>query len=294
MKYTPLIGKRPFLKNWDKIGFTFDEAFNYDKATGCGLLLGPISGGVMALDFDGPEAMEFYGNHFSWDSLQTAKMIWSSGREDRFQVAWTVPQECWEHLYRHPVSENEKLDFRWTGTQSVMPPSYHPDTKCNYFWVLNEPPLTQIPDELLEFWMIECMNPKVKSKATVASPAITYKKKPSTLDIMRNALAQQEIMPPHRRQRMVLLLSQLGVVPYARWIAIGLAMKSAGFTEEDFQLVTARTTGSTGPRTYEDAHLRWDKFKSKKYSIGTLIYEVTVAFGKDCLKFNYGGNNVEL
>jgi hypothetical protein len=188
MKYTPLRGKRPFLDEWQKKGMTFDQAFHYDSTTtGAGLILGEESGGIVAIDFDGPEANDFYNENFERDLLDTSQMIWSSGREMRWQLAWFVPREYWELLQHKKVGPKNKLEFRWTGNQSVMPPSYHPDTKGNYFWVRNERPLTPLPQALLDFWVLAC-NP-----ITIPIPPVIHTNN-SSLRTMRNDLASSKVM----------------------------------------------------------------------------------------------------
>src|SRR5690606_1636887 len=91
--------------------------------------------------------------------LSNSPCGWTSGRPNRMQLAFTVPQEYWEYLRTHKKffkhnwkDESEppqELAFRWTNTQSVVPPSIHPDTKNSYTWINDESHLSEIPESIL-------------------------------------------------------------------------------------------------------------------------------------------------
>jgi hypothetical protein len=163
MKYTPLHGKRAFVEDWTHNGMTMNDAINYPTSTGAGLLLGEASDGIMALDFDGEKAWTFYDSQFvNRELLNTSNLIWSSGKPYRCQFAWFVPKEIWPHLKNLKLIQNE-MEFRWSGCQSVIPPSIHPDTKKPYIWVRQGEP-TEIPYELLEFWVNKCSTEIIEYK----------------------------------------------------------------------------------------------------------------------------------
>ena len=125
-----------------------------------GLLLGPKSGGVVALDFDGPTAWTWYSQHFGADIPTT--IAWSSGKDSRCQMAFQVPEEYWPLLRTLKIAtgDHEGFEFRWDRTQSVMPPSSLTDGRT-YTWVLppSSTPLTILPQAILEWWVLEC-NPE--------------------------------------------------------------------------------------------------------------------------------------
>jgi len=116
-----------------------------------GLILGPASQGVCAIDFDGEEAIDFWTKEFGImiDELDT--IMWTSGKDYRCQAAFTIPKEYWDVLKKKVVN---KLEFRWTGGQSVMPPSTLDDGR-EYVWI-NSPQTTtvkQLPDVVLTYWL---------------------------------------------------------------------------------------------------------------------------------------------
>ena len=122
-----------------------------------GVILGPASAGVAALDFDGTSAWSWFTEHFP--DLEIPRTVsWASGRTDRCQMAFTVPPAYWDSLKTIKIAtgEREGFEFRWTGGQSVLPPSLHPDTGQEYFWV-NAPDQTDLailPDPILCHWLL--------------------------------------------------------------------------------------------------------------------------------------------
>ena len=122
-----------------------------------GLLLGPKSGGVVALDFDGATAWTWYVQQFGTDIPIT--IAWTSGKESRCQMAFQVPEDYWPLLRTIKVTtgEHEGFEFRWDRTQSIMPPSQLNDGRC-YSWI-SAPSSTNIadlPEAILDWWVMEC------------------------------------------------------------------------------------------------------------------------------------------
>ena len=149
---TPL-DKKPYPNNWQKTPL---QLVDVNPAGNIGLQLGQLSNGTCAIDFDGPDAIDFWTQTFPQhpiDSLNT--IMWSSGKEYRCQAAFSVPQEYWDVLKRKVT---HSLEFRWGG-QSVMPPSKLSDGR-QYFWI-NSPSTTQLrqlPDDILSYWLTLLLN----------------------------------------------------------------------------------------------------------------------------------------
>jgi len=139
--------KKPYPNNWQNIPLKLSEI----TSSNIGLQLGEHSNGTCAIDFDGIEAIDYWNEHFpDYDILKMPTIAWSSGKEYRLQMAFTVPQEYWSVLKRKVVS---KLEFRWGG-QSVLPPSKLNDGR-EYFWV-TRPSVSnvyQLPDDVLAHWL---------------------------------------------------------------------------------------------------------------------------------------------
>src|SRR4028119_2032026 len=159
----PVAGKQPYEKNWVKKEYDRSEILaqlESGKATGVGLKLG---NGLLAVDIDGESAAKLLlklsgGNTFP---VTTA---WTSGRPGRKQCLFSVAKKDWSRPRNLRIGTGilgvdgaeECLEFRWLGTQSVLPPSIHPLTNKPYTWINN--PL-QTPPALAPEWLISlCEN----------------------------------------------------------------------------------------------------------------------------------------
>jgi hypothetical protein len=160
--------KGPRYSNWQNTAYTLDQI---DATGNVGVLLGPLSAGVCALDFDGTTAWHWFADTFNIELPNT--IMWSSGRTDRCQMAFSVPEAYWEYIRTLKIAtgDHEGFEFRWTGGQSVLPPSLHPDTQQEYFWVRSphDTDLSPIPEAVLCHWLELC-NP-VPPEETVYVPA---------------------------------------------------------------------------------------------------------------------------
>jgi hypothetical protein len=152
--------KKPYPNDWQVNPLTLDQV----DSSNIGLLLGPASNGTCAIDFDGFSAWHWWDQHIGIEIPDT--VTWSSGRPGRCQMAFSVPSEYWPHLKRKqitldPIPNTDKFEgfeFRWTGGQSVIPPSLHPDTQQEYFWVRSplDTDLSPIPEAVLCRWLELC------------------------------------------------------------------------------------------------------------------------------------------
>jgi hypothetical protein len=155
----PVIGKKPYRKNWTKTDLdrlSCLAELECNKATGIGIKLG---NNLLAIDIDGESAAKLLlklsgGNTFP---VTTA---WTSGRPGRRQYLLSVEEKNSPRCRNLRIGtgivgddgKEECLEFRWLGTQSVLPPSIHPLTKKPYAWINN--PL-QTPPALAPEWLIE-------------------------------------------------------------------------------------------------------------------------------------------
>jgi hypothetical protein len=122
-----------------------------------------LGNGLLAVDIDGESAAKLLlklsgGNTFP---VTTA---WTSGRPGRRQYLLSVEEKNWPRCRNLRIGtgiagddgKEECLEFRWLGTQSVLPPSIHPLTNKPYTWINN--PL-QTPPALAPEWLINlCEN----------------------------------------------------------------------------------------------------------------------------------------
>jgi hypothetical protein len=159
----PVIGKRPDRKNWTKTDLdrlSCLAALESGKATGIGVKLG---NGLLAVDIDGESAAKLLMKLSGQDTLPVTT-AWTSGRPGRRQYLLSVEEKNRPRLRNLRIGtgivgddgKEECLEFRWLGTQSVLPPSIHPLTKKPYTWI-NDP--LQTPPALAPEWLIElCEN----------------------------------------------------------------------------------------------------------------------------------------
>ena len=157
----PVVGKRPYEKNWLNKQYSRSEILaelEKGKATGFGLKLG---NGLLAIDIDGDSAADLLKKLAGENSLQdfAATVAWTSGRPGRKQCLFLVEEKDWPRVRNLRIDtgitgddgEKEGLEFRWLGWQSVLPPSIHPLTNQPYKWI-NDPgqhPPVQAPEWLI-------------------------------------------------------------------------------------------------------------------------------------------------
>ena len=137
-------------------------------STNVGLLLGTPSHGIVALDFDGTSAWTWFEQRIGCTLPRT--VTWTSGKTDRCQMAFLVPEEAWDHIKTQKIThtrdnliaEGEGFEFRWTGCQSVMPPSSLTDGR-EYEWIRSpcETQTAELPIEILRYWLSTGENTKV-------------------------------------------------------------------------------------------------------------------------------------
>ena len=156
----PVVGKRPCKKNWVNKECDRSEILvelETGKATGVGLKLG---NGLLAVDIDGESAAKLLLKLSGQNTLPVTT-AWTSGRPGRKQCLLSVQEKDWLRLPKYlrigtgiagDDGKEEFLEFRWLGTQSVLPPSIHPLTNKPYTWINN--PL-QTPPALAPEWLVD-------------------------------------------------------------------------------------------------------------------------------------------
>ena len=141
------LDKAPLDNGWQKKSLTLEQV----HTDNIGLILGSYSNGICAIDFDGPEAIDHWTDTFGIDISTLDTVMWSSGKDYRCQAAFSVDVEYWDVLKRKVIN---KLEFRWNGCQSVLPPSKLSDGR-EYFWI-NSPSthiVQRLPETVLAYWL---------------------------------------------------------------------------------------------------------------------------------------------
>jgi hypothetical protein len=159
----PVAGKDTFMKGWADTKIErrnmLGELVRDSRYHGLGVVTGALSGGLIALDIDGPEADARYkavaGDEYQPYGEENT-VSWTSGKPGRRQLLWMVPESLVPQL-THVISlillndgvwwkgrgkqneddtmnraPKEELVLRFNRCMSVLPGSPHPDTKKRY------------------------------------------------------------------------------------------------------------------------------------------------------------------
>jgi hypothetical protein len=229
----PVVGKQPYQKNWVNKQYDRSEIFaelEKGKATGFGLKLG---NGLLAIDIDGESAPKLLlklsgGNTFP---VTTA---WTSGRPGRRQYLLSVEEKNWPRCRNLRIGtgivgddgKEECLEFRWLGTQSVLPPSIHPLTKKPYTWINN--PL-QTPPALAPEWLINLCESWHSEYAGI-----------DEIDLLR---FPSRLFPHFRRQMSVWLLARRFDISRRKYAGKSKGQGIGTFTLTAASVILRRTPG---------------------------------------------------
>lgn len=153
----PLNGKkRPIDHNTGALLHDWTQSSGYDIDAICemngvvravGVKLGPASGGLLAVDFDGPGSTEKFQEvtgHSAADLPATIAV--TSGKPHRQQRLFTVDRDWWDFLQGRRVFKQGNaivLEFRWAGHQSAIAGD-HPETN-GYRWIDGASPADHEP-----------------------------------------------------------------------------------------------------------------------------------------------------
>lgn len=190
----PLDGrKRPIVPETGELMTGWQDAPGYDVEGLCalngqvkavGLKLGPASGGILAVDFDGPGSIEKFEEVFGHDPTDLPPTVgMTSGRELRGQRLFQVDQDWWPHLRGRRSWSGEDgntcLELRWAGHQSVIAGA-HPKTK-GYSWLPESSP-SECDVATAPEWLLEPLVHQPPTAAEVVAPtAVDAKRVPAML-----------------------------------------------------------------------------------------------------------------
>lgn len=191
---TPVQGKRPYRNNWqEEIPLSKDEirkliiqgekaknkkGKDYCRyASGYGVRLGEVSGGLIAIDIDGSSAEQLLKAIVEEKIPNTP--TWTSNKKGRYQVIFQVPESRKEELTtftRRTIStwngssceQGEQIEIRYQGHQSVLPCSYHPETE-QYHWIVTP---TECEVAIAPEWLIKLATGELKNPTQYTIPLI--------------------------------------------------------------------------------------------------------------------------
>jgi hypothetical protein len=131
LQVTPVIDKRPMLKDWVNIGDeVLSEKTTWQKANGIGLVMGKTSG-VVCLDIDILDSTE---------RLKEIRIELEAMLPPIYCGLLGNPKKPTARLFKYNGERSEKFKYidaelLADGNQKVIPPSIHPDTGKPYTWV---------------------------------------------------------------------------------------------------------------------------------------------------------------
>jgi hypothetical protein len=238
--------------NWAATTYDLDGITALARASmhvqAVGVVLGAASGGLLALDLDGPAAGPTFQQVYSRPVSDLPHTVgWSSGLTKRAQLGFLVAREHWPYLRgrrRWKHDGKTSLELRWAGHQSVIAGA-HPDTS-GYTWLDGRSPAdvntAEAPDWLLEPLFRAPDEPiQAEYRPTAADAG-------RALDILSHIKARDD---------------------YDGWLAAGMALHSV-----DPGLLTAWVEWSQGSKNFneEECLQKWASFKGSGRTIGTLYW----------------------
>ena len=261
--------KKPYPADWQNNPLPLDRI----DSQNIGLILGPKGNGVCAIDFDGTSAWTWATEH-GIDISALKSVSWSSGKTDRCQMAFWVPEEYWDVLKTKKVAtgDREGFEFRWAGGQSVLPPSIHPDTHQPYFWLIDATnPVDILPDSILLAWLEQIAGDKV------IEPDLTPEVSLDTLTDAQVADVEQALAVLKQR-RPALTYDEWSRVSWAVAHELGRGVAKLLMT----QYYPERERGE-----YDNLYKTWNKAKSP--TIGSLYFMAGIKKKMEKIEFNIRG-----
>ena len=225
------------------------KLLNRAKIQAVGLALGPVSGGVLAVDFDAEGYEEIFESEFGRALKDLPDTVaWTSGREGRKQMAYKIDKKYWhqKNLKRQWKNKNGRtcLEFRWKGQQSIILGA-HPETS-GYRWCEGASPLDLVVADAPE-WLVTSPLPRQVDTPVIFTDA-----------------GDDEC------QRARQLLSHIDPRDdYDEWLKVGMSLKSV-----DDSLLDDWIDWSKGSNCFDEEECihKWESFNGEGVTIGTLRY----------------------
>lgn len=180
-RYVPVAGKATYIEEWEAKPLSKQQCIEAYKLRsdyqGIGVVTGKFSGGLIALDIDGPQADERYraisGKEYE-PFGEERTMAWTSGKPGRRQLLYRVPDTMiadlesftkialslegeWGETAGHKKAapaDYEELVLRFNKMQSVLPGSVHPEGG-RYRWLnYNDKRIAKAPG-----WVLDAIRP---------------------------------------------------------------------------------------------------------------------------------------
>ena len=214
------------------------------------VLLGEKSGGLLAIDFDGPGSEEKFLETFGRPSDELPKTIaWTSGKASRKQLAFVVDRDYWPLLKpKSHAGKNNKtiLEIRWNGQQSVIAGA-HPETE-GYQWIEGCSP-QEIPDPAeAPDWLLENL---------IQTETPTRTKEQKSKDAAKAKKALKNLDPSK-------------CTAYKAWLGIGMCLHSA---DEDLLQTWISFSSQMDNFDEEECKEKWKTFNADRgLTVASLVH----------------------
>jgi hypothetical protein len=215
-----------------------------------GVALGPVSGGLLAVDFDAEGYEEQFRLAFGRPLKDLPRTVsWTSGKPGRRQLAYSVDSKYWDKLRGKKVWKNQDnktcLELRWAGQQSVVLGA-HPETN-GYTWCSGSSP-ADLPVAEAPEWLL--------------SPLMTQQQVTPLLNSVSNV--DEECKRARHLLKYILPRDD-----YDQWLDVGMALHSA-----DDSLLDDWIDWSRGSESFDEQECieKWLSFKGSGITLGTLYH----------------------
>lgn len=266
---------RQFLESGDRQWSESKQKHWIAHPEGYGIRTGEWSGGLLAIDVDGPTA-EILLQAISLGEIPTT-VAWTSGKPGRQQQLYQLSEPLQARLkavgFTHSALKeagefktegDEQLDFRYDRCQSVLPPSKHPTTG-SYRWI-NSPEDTEVAaaPHWLEDWLhLRCNHLEQAEQERIRKQAEAESRRTS----FRSQFPDSEEINPST------LLNAINpeLLDWYEWRNCLLAAQHEGLSESEVRLWSSGSTKHTD-RGFNEV---WRHIKNSgraQVTAGTLWY----------------------
>ena len=266
---TPVKGNKAcYRTNWQFEAPLSHEAITSEiksgRAKGYGIRTGTVSGGIVAIDADGPAAHDKI-LELSGGELLPETVAFTSNKPGRCQYLFYIPEEYWEVVNTKKIDtgvkgdddKEQKLELRWDGCQSVLPPSVHPETGY-YRWVKSPEEVAIAP---VPMWVIEAMLTEPESTQ--------HEPERYTTSFTRKARTGEEWSNEEWALSYLSALSSYRADDYDDWLAVGMALHSVSdsllFEWDNWSRQSAKYKPGCCDK-------KWKSFKRQGVAIGSLAH----------------------
>ncbi len=242
------------LQNWTQRPFSVEQfkKLSREHVRAAGLLLGPVSGGIIAVDFDASGYELLFSRIYLGKQISDLpkSMSWTSGKPGRKQIAFKVPSQMWEQIRNRCSWKNNHaetaFELRWRNVQSIILGA-HPDTH-GYRWCDGCGP-SEIDIAEAPAWLLSPVKKQQRSYSNLTG-------------------SDQDLVISRAREALALISPRNS---YDEWLRVGMALHSA-----DESMLRDWIEWSRNTNSFDELECieKWESFTCKADGVtpGTLIY----------------------